>query len=225
MLSSLLMGQSFQAEMVRTLKVHEDSENAFEQLKGLEQMEAMSKAYPKEWLPNFWAAYQCTQMAMLKNRAKEYPKNLDPKELLERSEQYLAQAFKLAEGEADYALKADFHALNSLIYSFRQTYSKDSLSYFKFKALEQQAWKTALTYATDTPVIKVFTATSIGRSKEATLLDLLAAVELLKHAKTAFESYKVRALTTNFNQEWVPFWLPWLEKRLQQHLETEEQIK
>ena len=57
--------QSFQSEMVAALKIHEDSKTAKEQLKGLEAMEANIKKYPKEWLPSFWAAYQCTQMATL----------------------------------------------------------------------------------------------------------------------------------------------------------------
>ena len=218
LLTSFLFGQSFQSAITKTLKIHEDSETAKEQLKGLEAMETLTKTYPKEWLPNFWAAYQCTQMAMLKNRAKDYPEHLEPNELLNRSENYLTQAVQLSEGEATDALKSDFHALRSLIYGFRQTYSKDSLSYIKFKEMEQQEQQAALALAPENPIMKVFTATSIGRAKDASTFELVASVALLKQAKAAFEAYPVRAMTTHFNQEWIPFWLPWLEKRLHQQL-------
>ena len=99
----------------------------------------------------------------VENRVDNYPESLDPNELLDRSERYLSRAENLSTEESTNGLKADIHALRSLIYSFRQSYSKDSLEYRKYKQLEEKEQLAALAQAPDGPVMKVFVATKLSR--------------------------------------------------------------
>ncbi len=213
LLAGAAFGQSFQSEMAGALNLHEIAKTPADQLKGLESMEALTKKYPNEWLPNFWAAYQCTQMNMLKGK-ENYPASLNPEELLDRSEKYLGAARDLAKTEITDRLNSDFHALQSLIYDFRQGSAKDKDSAAKLKALSDKARKKALALSPDSPVMKVFVATEIGRKPEATYAELVAAIQLMKQAKETFDTQPVRAITTSFNQEWIQFWLPWLDGKL-----------
>lgn len=211
---TLLTAQTFPADIGQALKAHEDSNGAPAQLEGLEMMEKVAKKYPKEWLPNFWASYQCTQMAMLKDR-EDYPKQLNPNELLDRADKYWKQANKLADDKMSDELKADFHALRSLIYTFRMINTDDSEKSGEYKSLGDEQIKTAASLNPESPVVMVFAATNLARDDDANYADLIAAAQLMKLARKQFEQAPERSMTTNFNQEWIQFWLPWVEGRIE----------
>jgi len=206
--------QTFQESIAAALEVHESSKSPKEQLRGLEQMEQVTKAYPEEWLPLFWAAYQCTQMSMLKDR-EDYPEQLDPSELLDRSETYLGKARGLVEADPNDTIQSDIYALQSLIYTFREGSASDSIQSNSYSTLKREAWHAALKLYPDNPTMMVFAATQLARSNDATFAELVGAAQLMKQANAQFEEAGERSMTTYFNKEWIPFWLPWIEGRLQ----------
>ena len=70
--------------------------------------------------------------------------------------------------------------------------------------------------APDNPVVWVYVGTSLVRSggEDISIEALSAAVKVMEEAELAFASVTDRAMTTNFNSEWLPFWLPRAQEQL-----------
>lgn len=212
-----IQAQNVTKDMTKALKLHEVSKTAKEQYQALLNMETVMKDYPKEWRPIFWASYQCTQMAMLEGRVKDFPEATTAKKLLDKSQNYLDMVMKQAGKKIGNNTRADFHVLQSLIYSFKQGMSKSEENATKYKELNEKHIGIATNLNPNSPNLLVFAAThpSLGRAKEVSYAQILASIHLLKLAKAEFEKSSERSMTTNFSQDFIQFWLPYLEKRLE----------
>ena len=160
-----------------------------------------------DWLANYWAAYLYTQIG----RYKDAPEGAG-KYTCENALKQLDVAQKRYKGDSA-AILSDFHALKGFIYYVHTWYDEyeDKDSYYEKRAVEL---KSALKLNPDNPLVYTLLGTEMLRSES--LKDVVAGRALLNQANTLFKKVnKNRALTTQWNEEWLRFfWLDYADKRL-----------
>lgn len=212
-LVSNVIGQELAPKMKDALQLHEISKTPKEQLKGLRAMESLTIEFPNEWLPNFWAGYFSTQMVMLKDQ-EGYPKELNVQKLMEKSLAYIEKAEKISDGSVSDQVKSDIYALRSLALNFMELNEEDPKKRAELKQQKKEQSELAVFTNPESPTMMVFAATELARKEDIGYAEAIASVELMKRANERFAQKPNRAMTTFFNQEWIQFWLPYLEGRL-----------
>ena len=61
--------------MEAALAIHDTASNVASEIKGLNAFRKLSDKYDNEWLPSYWTAYLCTQVARLKGRSSGFPES------------------------------------------------------------------------------------------------------------------------------------------------------
>lgn len=163
------------------------------------------KEYPDEWLSAYWATYIYTQLANSLGRADGSPDNVKKADLLDEAQRTQDVAMKRYQGDSA-EIKSDLYIMQSFIYYFRNVYGEEE---------EKESWiakadeemKKALQFNSYNPLAYVLMGTSMVRSDN--FKEVIAGRLLLQKAKALFADVdEHRALTTQWNEEWLRFfWL------------------
>lgn len=218
---NLSFGQIFAKEMKAALLHHDTASIVTTEVVALQAFEKLMKKYPEEWLPAYWASYLCTQIARLEGRSPEFPKDMNAKELLQRSQQYFDYADK-ALAEKTKQEQSDFHVLQGFIYSFfAGTIAKNGEEKGKYFSMMDQEYRKAIKANPTNPLFLVLKAIRLGTSPESQYGDVAAAIALLEYCKQIYDAAPNRALTTYWNKDFIGFWKSRAEKNLTKVLEEE----
>ncbi len=192
------------------LDIHEKSSSLEEQAKALEAFRKTVERHPGRWLAHFWTAYEETQIAMLRKRAKP---EADFNDYLERAQNHLAKAQELHTSATDRE-RSSFAVLQGLIYRFHAWF--DEAEEESWSARSAQAVQTGAKIDPDNPTVLVMLATELtnrGRQDKDYIL-LLAGIQLMNRVQHELEAVPDRSETTYFNSEWIQFWLPGAEEAI-----------
>ncbi len=207
----------YKAAMKAALKIHDDADNVTKEIQSLEAFEQIMKDHPNEWLANYWAAYLCTQIARLKGRLDDFPEDLDPVELIERSQKYFDRAKELSNDKGDERL-SDLHMLQGFIYNwFEWIVSKTDEEKKSYEELADKEFKTAMKYNHSNPLNYVLIGTDLVRSDE--YKNIVAGIALMKYAHEIYKNAPERSMTTYWNRDFIGFWTNWAEKKLEEKLQ------
>jgi len=199
------------ADMEFAIQIH-DTASVFEsELEAINAFEKVCEKYPDQWRPFYWTAYMYTQIGRL---VEIMERDDDPVVFVDKAQAYFDKASaRLPDRTKDE--RANFQALQSLIYLFKARYSESEASRDEFKTASQEALHQAIRANPENPLVYVLTGTAlIGEgAREKNIADILAGRILLKEAQKMFEKADPkRSLTLHWNSEWLPFWLPYSEK-------------
>ena len=179
-------------------------------IRGAELLSTLGKKYPDEWLPEYWSSYFYTQIARGFSSVKNPPKDMSTKQLLKLSQQNLDVASAKIKHKSP-EQESDFHALQSLIYSFQSGVAKSNEDKKKFKEMETLEIKQAIQKNPNNPLMEVIIATKLIYQRD--YKSILAGRTLLLKAKQTFDCrFGPRYLSTHWNEEWLGYWLPLSEK-------------
>jgi len=196
-------------EMEEALSLHEEAQNFNDEMGAIKAFELISKKYPEEWHPHFWASYIFTQAAMLEGRVDDFPDDRSAKELVEESwEQYVKAEAKLK--NPNNVLLSEFHLLNGFINHFRAQYSIDSESEKnKFNQIRDEEYKTAAKLNSSNPnllILLTLPKTSSADTTSSTYKDIYLALNLIKYAEDMMNKVSSRANSTYWAMDFIPFW-------------------
>ena len=205
--SSRIEAAGFADELRAALKLHDDSSTFDEQNAALHAFRDVTERYPDEWRGHFWAAYEETQISRLvrMNRGQgEGPIS----GYLDRSVEHLDHVKSLAPALSARD-RSSIATLLSLIYQFRIP-DEEGDDAEDWMAQAQDYLAEAMRLDPANPVVQVFIGTSLVRNggEEVSIVTLAAAITVMEVAEEAMAKVTDRAMTTNYNSEWLPFWLP-----------------
>jgi hypothetical protein len=215
----MAQNQSFEEAMEFALHIH-DTASVFEsELEAVKAFERVAQEHEKAWLPQYWASYLYTQIGRLAARLKL---DKDPMAYIDLAQQTFDSAENLLPKMTN-EQESSFHALQHLIYMFRSRFSEGKEAQ-KYTALAEDELNESIKANPRNPLVYVMVGTSLinegansGREGESTtgMEKILAGNVLLKEAKRVFEiDTRKHSMTTHWNQEWLPFWLPYSERLL-----------
>ncbi len=211
----------FVAEMEATLAIHDTASTVASEFKALDAFRALSAKYEQAWLPPYWTAYLCTQVARLKGRAPDFPEDVDAKALVHEAQRYFDQADKNLPDKND-VQKSDFHALQGFIYGWMGWIVADSEEQKeRYRGLTTKEYQAAVRTNPDNPLLFVLFGINL-MSNDAEYQEIVAARALLQYANEIFQQAPKRAMTTQWNQEFIPFWKERAEKKLAELLNKDE---
>lgn len=212
--------EAFTRDMSESLEIHDRAQSVGEEIKALQAFRKLSDRYSQEWLPPYWTAYLATQVARLKTRVDDFPEDIDPKDLVRESSARLAEA-RLRAGKVDDSTKSDFAVLEGLISHFFATLVAETDAEREgWREKGAQAYKQALRLNARNPLMHVQVGIQFfqeGRDSR----EVSAGLALLDHAEAVFSQAPNRALTTYWNQDFIPFWRTRGEARLAELLAEE----
>ncbi len=203
----------YKSAMKAALKIHDDAQSAIEEVKAMEAFEKISRDFPNEWLANYWAAYLCTQVARLKGRDDNFPENLDPKELIHRSQKYFDKAKELNKDKSNERL-SDLHILQGFIYNwFNWIVAETNEEKEKFKQKMRDEYFKAAQYNPQNPLNYVLIGINLTNSED-NIRHVIAGIAILDHAKDIFSKEPDRSTTTYWNRDFIGFWKSRAEEKL-----------
>ncbi len=223
LLGSVTLGfsqsEKFASEMKEALYIHDTTSSLDGEVQALKAFQKLVKKYPNEWLPGYWTAYLCTQIARLEARVDNFPKDLNAKQLMKDSKKYYDLAVK-AKGEMNDIEKSDFLMLEGFIYGFYENLvAENEDERNEFKSIRQAKYREAISYNPRNPLMYVLQGISLSQRGE--YQSVLAGIGLLDYAEQIFNKAENRALTTYWNKDFVKFWRARAEARLKGMLEDE----
>jgi len=175
-----------------------------EWIKGAKIMNELGQKYPNEWLPNYWASYLYTQLTF--NIPKDNPpKGITSKSIVDEAQKNLDLALqKVNDMRPD--IRSDFHALQTLIYDFRQWTNKDENIKAEFLDKRQFEIKQAIMLNSNSPLVDVIIGTDLIKRRDLT--SVYAGRILLLHAKKKYDERLVpRYMSSHWNEQWINHWL------------------
>ena len=210
------MAQNFALDIKQTLYIHDTASSVGSEIEALKAFEELVKEYPNEWLPSYWTAYLCTQIARLKERVPDFPKDLEPSELMQRSQKYMDKAVKI-KGAMTSTEKSDFHMLQGFIHGFHELYTaKNEEEKSEFVTKRKKEYNLAIKENPKNPLMHVLIGIDMtGRDDKN---DLIAGIAMLDYAGEVFERESNRGLTTYWNKDFIGFWRSRAEQKLQRIL-------
>ncbi len=213
--SNLLFAQSqYETDMKQALYIHDTAKSVTAELAALAAFEKLGEKYNDAWLPHYWSAYLLTQIARLKGRLPDFPEDLEPNDLLVKSQRYLDIA-RERKGEMNDLEKSDFHMLQGFLYSFNEMFAgEDESQVAKFKDLRNAEFKLAIKHNHQNPLIYVLDGISLGAAADASYRDVVSGIALLNYAEEIFNRAPNRALTTYWNKDFIKFWRARMEEQL-----------
>ncbi len=203
----------FEMEIESALAVHDTASSVASEMAALEAFRELTTRYQKEWLPPYWTAYLCTQVARLKGRASDFPVNLDPKALIDEAQEQFHKA-NARTPDKDDILKSDFHMLQGFIYGWREWITASSEEEKeKYRAMRQAEYDRAMRLNPENPLMYVMVGIQL-QDEPRDHNDALAAVALLNYAEEIFSRAARRSLTTYWNRDFIPYWRSEARKKL-----------
>ena len=204
-----ISAQTFQAEMKEALTIHYTTTSVMGEIEALNAFKSLSKKYPNQWLPDYWAAYLCTQVARLKGRVDNFPEDLDPRALIFEAQQHFDSANKRLPQQSD------FHMLQGFINNFQNWIvaetEEDKERYTQLRKIE---FKAAARLNPKNPLLMVLNGIDLT-GEDKTYQEVIAGIILLEKADEIFSAAPNRSMTTYWNKDFIPFWKSRAEKRLE----------
>lgn len=175
-------------------------------LAALETVNKTASAYPKDWLVQLWTAYVHTQMG----RWATMEKREGAAAYLDSAQAHLDKALTLEGADSDEA-RSSLHALQSLIYGFRDWFGTDTAEGGEspHKTMEAEAIQKAIRAGPENPAVEIFVATHLitEAGKEKDLGKVIAAKALLEKAKASIGgAAEDRTSTPYWNVDWLGYW-------------------
>ncbi len=209
--------RQFAQEMEAALTIHDTSSSVASELVALDRFRALTKKYDREWLPGYWTAYLCTQVARLKGRAPDFPADLEPKELILEAQEHLERASKV-KGQKTSVEQSDFHMLQGFIYTWMDwIVASTEAEKKKYDELRQAEYKAAVRENPRNPLMYVMAGIDLT-GKDHDYKDMAAGIGLLDYAEQIFDRAPKRSMTTYWNKDFIDFWRSSAEKRLAEML-------
>lgn len=199
----------YKNRMQMALFIHDTASVYESEVKAIEAFQSITKDYKQAWLPHYWASYIYTQIA----RTRNAPDGRTPLKLLEESQKSLDLAkSKMPKDSPN--LESDVHALQGFIYYFLSIGDKKEKEE-EWRGKMKLAYKKAISLNPENPLIYVLQGTGLLQDKER-IGSVLAGKVLLNEANRLFKlTNQPRALTTNWNQEWLYlYWLKFADRQL-----------
>lgn len=211
----------FEEDMAAALHIHDTTKSVSGEIIALQRFKEVCKKYPEEWLPNYWTAYLLTQVARLKGRADDFPKDMDPGQLIRDSQQYFDRANQLLANKND-GQTSDFHVLQGFIYGWFSTIVADSEGEKeRYSDLQKEHYRLAAIANHNNPIIYVLIGINLTNDQED-YRRVLAGIAMLNYADEIFSRKPQRSLTTYWNKDFIPFWRSRAEKKLKKMLGSNE---
>lgn len=203
---SIGIGQSkyFAKDIKAALYIHDTASVVLSEVEALHAFQGLITKYPKEWLPCYWTAYLCTQIARLEGRSEDFPKDLNAKQLLSDAKKYHDQAVAI-KGEMTNIERSDFLMLEGFIYGFYEMLGVvDDEEAGNYKTLKQSKYQEAISYNPRNPLMYVLKGISL--TQQGDYQDVMAGIALLDYAEEIFNKAENRGLTTYWNKDFIKFW-------------------
>lgn len=214
-LAGFSQSKKFANDIKETLYIHDTASSVTSEIAAYNAFKKLSEKYPNEWLPGYWTAYVGTQVSRLYGR-EDYPKDLDPRELLEECKEYLDKSISI-KGEMSSEERSDFLMLEGFIYGFIKITIADDDERAQMKELEDATYRKAISNNIKNPLMYVLRGINLlGRDD---YLDIMAGIGLLDYAEQIFEKEENRGLTTYWNKDFIKFWRSRGEEKLKGLLE------
>jgi hypothetical protein len=194
--SATAQSKKFANEMRAALHLHDTAKVINSELASLEAFKKLAEKYPNEWLPGYWAAYLCNQIARLSGRDPNFPKNLTKQGLIDQSTKYIGIAKKNASKVTEQE-KSDLYALQGLLYSIVEG--------SKYDTLMQDEYKKAIKINPSNVNLQVQFAIGLTR-ENLKYQNLVTALAIFDNANQFFSKIENRALTTYYSKDFVGFW-------------------
>jgi len=209
--------QTFQADMKAALTIHDTTKTVTGEIEALNAFKALANRHPNQWLPNYWAAYLCTQIARLKGRLDDFPEDLDPKALIYEAQQHYDLANKRL-SQKSITQQSDFHMLQGFIYNFQNwIVAETEADKERYTKLKEQEFLSAARLYPKNPLLMVMNGIALT-GEDKTYQDVIAGIILLEKADEIFSKAPNRGMTTYWNKDFIPFWKSRAEKKLEQML-------
>ena len=213
--------KKFSKKMSIALGIHDTASTVGSELMALKAFQELVQKYPEEWLPAYWAAYLCTQIARLDGRSDQFPENLNGRQLLLDSKSYYDQAFKIKANKTDQE-HSDFLMLEGFIYGFYiNMVAKTDEERATYQKIKQDRYKQAILLNPRNPLMYVMQGISLSQRDE--YQSVLAGIGLLDYAESIFNKTSNRALSTHWNKDFIKFWRARGENKLKGLLENAEE--
>lgn len=207
-------------EMEAALAIHDTASSVASEIKGLNAFRKLSDKYANEWLPGYWTAYLCTQVARLKGRAPDFPKDLDSKALIHEAQDYFDRASANLPTKSSIQ-KSDFHALQGFVYNWNTSLIATSQEEKdRFDALAQKEFKLASQHNNENPLLYVMFGINLT-GKDRDYREVLSGIALMNYASEIFDRAPHRSMTTYWNKDFVGFWKSQAKKRLKELLQND----
>ncbi|MBX7150348.1 hypothetical protein K1X84_01820 [bacterium] len=217
---STLYGQDeqFFNEMKTALTIHDTSSTLESEMMAINAFEKAAERYPLQWLSCFWASYVHSQIARLYIRDKKS----DAAVQSFKQAQFYFDQIKVKAKSMTVREKSSTMALQSLIYLLQINYlpqknlQKDAANELSTKASGELI--KAIQTDPANPVVWVMIGVNLIRDgkQDKDIKKTVAGKVLLEAAEREFKSTaEHRSKTTNFNSEWLPFWIPEANRQLQ----------
>lgn len=205
-LTSFSYGQKMGLEegMKNGFDLYNTGEEHWEWIEAAESLADLSKKYPNEWLPYYWASYMYTQIA--RASFKNPPEGITSEKMVDNAQKYLDLASARIKDKTP-EQEVDFHMLQGLTYSFR----KDDKE--KFKELKEIETTAAIRKDPNNPTLLVNLGLDLFFRGD--YQSVYAARVLFLQARQKFNSrLKPRYMSTHFAEQWVNYWEPQAQKKI-----------
>ncbi len=215
---SVSQNNSFYSSMDDALNYHTSSDNNWphDSFKSAEAFVKIAQENPDTWEPYFWASYIYTQIARGISPTELKTRNLTKEEILDLSQEYLNKAKE--DMVATKELASDYHVLQSLIYTFRASFSQSDTERYKYSQLQKTSLYESIKSDNENPVSWVLIGTELySRGLQEGNYGMIAAAKvMLKQAGGKFEQNEKDFITQNnyWNAAWYKFWLGRAERFL-----------
>lgn len=200
--------KKYNAALKSAIHVHDTASKYQSSAVAVDILKAAAKEFENEWLANYWAAYIYTQMGLYKDRPEDAGQVL-----MTGAKEQIEKAKTRYNGEEPNIL-SDLHALQSFVYQVHSWYPEYQEEKEKYIEMAKEESRKALALNPDNPLIYVLMGTDKLRSEK--LSDVVAGRALLYQANSLFKQVNEhRAMTTQWNEEWLRFyWLKYSDRRL-----------
>ena len=207
---------SFSVEMKSALDLHDKAKTVAQEIESLEAFKKLINKYDNEWLPSYWAAYLCTQIARLDGVVDDFPNNLSGKDFLKESQEHFENAkAKLKSPSEDQS--SDLFALEGFIYSFYPSIMvKSKMEREMYRLKSKIKYDKAIKLNPRNPLIYVLEGVN-HTSKSEGIFDLTIAIALFDHAEGIFLKESNRALTTYWAKDFLRFWRSQAEEKINEY--------
>jgi|GEM_PF-5996441 len=213
LITSSSIAQTFQEDMKAALTIHDTTKTVRGEIEAMNAFKALSKKYSGQWLPDYWAAYLCTQVARLKGRVDDFPDDLDPRALIYEAQQHFDTADKRLPQKST-TQQSDFHMLQGFIYNFQNwIVAETEEEKERYTQLRKVEYKAAARLNPRNPLLMVLNGIALT-GEDKTYQEVIAGIVLMEKADEIFSAAPNRSMTTYWNKDFIPFWKSRAEKRL-----------